>query len=480
MNYYLGLELKGNQLKIAAFKKVRQSFEIVKLDTLDIPADADEATRVVSFWIGQHLAEATSLKAVLTISESSLYIKELEFPKIHGEKLNEAVYWEIPSVAPIKQNEAVFDWQIISEEKDMQKVLVIVGKSNYIQNIILILRNAQIDVVAIEPSASAFARITNAPFDSTTLICLAEELGTEYIILKNGLPYFTTSTSGNISNHNNKNIKTGADLMSELVYEGKKIMGYWEKRESNSVHQVIVAGDLAYKFFGLTTALNLFPPMPTQIGTVKKVEHLNTGDYQENALVGYLISLGAGMRHMQKDVYQGVNLFPPAEKSKSEKIQTQKKQISNLMNFVYINIVVLAVISVAILASNFWWISLDRQHNSLGETVNSRETNALIDEISSTNTAIQNVTALARRQVDSGARMKTMSGLLPETLRLTQINMTGVRSEEWTIEGLGDRDSVLVYHKLLTQQSGAVEVDLAYSSFNNNTQDNQFIIIVRW
>ena len=130
MNYFLGAELNGSRLKIAAFKKSGQVLELIKLESLNLSNESNEASKELTNWINRSLTEPTSVKAVLTVSESTLYIKELEFPKIPQEKINEAVYWEIPSIAPVPQSDAVYDWQITSNTKDGSKILVIVGKNS--------------------------------------------------------------------------------------------------------------------------------------------------------------------------------------------------------------------------------------------------------------------------------------------------------------------------------------------------------------
>ena len=80
MNYLLGAELNGNQLKIVALKKVGSTYEIVIIDKLNITGEGTDAVNQLIMWKDQKIPEATSVKVVLTVSESVLYIKEIEFP----------------------------------------------------------------------------------------------------------------------------------------------------------------------------------------------------------------------------------------------------------------------------------------------------------------------------------------------------------------------------------------------------------------
>lgn len=51
MNYYLGVELKGSRLKIAAFKKSGQFLELIKLESINLPNEANEASKELTNWI---------------------------------------------------------------------------------------------------------------------------------------------------------------------------------------------------------------------------------------------------------------------------------------------------------------------------------------------------------------------------------------------------------------------------------------------
>ncbi len=182
-------------------------------------------------------------------------------------------------------------------------------------------------------------------------------------------------------------IKSGTDLSADIVAEGKKIITYWENKEGLKINQVVIAGDLVYKYFGLSASLNIFPPITTYIGTLKRIRSLKTNDFNDLVLVSHLISIGAGVRFLQKDVFDGINLFPQEEKQKTEKIRVQKKVTSQLMSFVYTNIIVLLLLITSILALNIWNYSLEKKFQKLSNTLSSKSASSLIEEINETNTA---------------------------------------------------------------------------------------------
>lgn len=479
MNYLLGAELNGSLLKVAAFKKSGQTFELIKVDSITLPMDPEESSKLLRTWASHNLSDPTSIKVVVTISESTLYIKEMEFPKMPKDKLNEAIYWEIPSIAPIPQTDAVYDWQTTTEQKGNSNVLVIVSKNSYIQNLTSIFRNAQMDVVAIEPSSYAFARAANAPFDSNTLVCLVQEQGMDFIILKYGIPLFTTSTTGHTQTEKVSHIKSGSDLSADIVNEGKKIISYWEKKEALQINQVVIAGDLVYKFFGLSASLNLFPPITTYIATLKKIKSLKINEQNDLTLVSYLISIGAGIRHMQKDVFEGINLFPQEEKQKTEKIRSQKKTTSQMMKFVYTNIVALTLLITTIVALNLWNYSLEKKYLDLNSKLSTKSANTLIREVKETNTTLENVIKLIKEQEDYGEKLKMISDFTPTSIKLTSISLSTKTSQDWKVEGIGDRDNILAFHKMISERAKASEITMPYSNFNK-ADENEFSISITW
>ena len=479
MNYLLGVELYGNSLKIAAFKKSRQSLELIKLDQIYFSNDGGESLKQLIAWRDQNLPDLDSIKTVLTVSESNLYIKEIEFPKIPNEQLNEAVYWEIPSVAPIPQSEAVYDWRIVSEEKDILKTLVVVGKNAYIENIISMFRDAGIEVVAIEPSSYAFAGIADADFTGNTLLCVVEEYGTDFIVLKGKLPFFTTSVTSNPQSGKGSRIRSEKDLTTEITAGAKKIIDYWEEKESLSIRQVLLAGDIVYKYYGLSASVNLFSQVPTLVVKSRKVKSLSTKSYKDLELVSYLPSLGAGVRHLQKDVLEGINLFPRGEKQKTENIRNQKNLTAHLFALTYLNIVFLIIIIVSIFTLNMWWFSMEKQLEKLNGAVSAHPANEIVAEINDTNLAIQNVIDLTKRQEDVGEKLKTISKLTPQTIKITSIGLINNKEEEWLIEGIGDRGSILAFYEMISQNVKSSDITMPYSNFNKLT-DNEFSISIIW
>jgi hypothetical protein len=479
MNYYLGAEINGSQLKLTALKRSGGQYELVKLDKINFVSESDEAVKQLAKWRELSLPDASSVKVVVTVSEAVLYIKEVQLPKIQSEKMDTAIYWEIPSVSPIPQSEAVYDWQIVAENKDNFNALIIVGKSTYIENIISTFRKAQMEVVAIEPSSYAFARSASAPFNYTTLVCLAQEYGTDFIVLKNGVPHFTTSITGSTQNEKLLRINSGTDLTNEISSEAKKIIKYWESKDPSKIEQILFAGDLVYKYFGYSASLNLFPPKSSYICQVKKFKAVNTGNFKDLDLASHIVSLGAAVRHTQKNVLEGVNIFPSVEKKKSEKIQMQKGLTQKMTLFLYANFALLTLVVANIIGLNVWWYSLENELGRLNTKVVTHSANAYLADITKTNRVVKNVVSLMKEQQDTGNKLRIISDNTPTSLTLSSLGFTFTRDRVWRIDGTGDRESILAYYKKFKENLTKSSISMPYSNFNQLT-DNEFSISIIW
>ncbi len=479
MNYLLGIELNGSQLKISVLKKSGQHFDLVKLDNIFFANDEVEAVAQLNDWKAKNLNQAHSIKAVLTISESLLYTKEIEMPRMSNRQLSEAIYWEIPSISPITQAEAVYDWETISESEGSQKVLVIVGKSLYIENVISIFKKCQIDILAIEPSSYAISRISNANYDSNTLLCITREDGTDFMVLRKGLPLFTTSAANNLQTGKASKIKTEKDLTAELANGAKKIIDYWENKEGTKIEQIILCGDLVYKYFKMDSSVDLSASVPVRLGKIKKSDLLNTKNYKDLDLVSYIISLGAAVRHLQKDLYDGINLFPVSEKLKSEKLRQLESATKKLFGLFSINLFLLILIIASIFILNIWWYSLEKKLDKAQRLSTSHPANNFIKEIESTNKTIQNSILLTKRQEDIGERLRLISALAPQTVTLKSVSMSRVKTEDWTIHGVGDREGVLAFYENISANLRSSVLNMPYSNFNKE-KENEFDINITW
>ena len=116
-------------------------------------------------------------------------------------------------------------------------------------------------------------------------------------------------------------------------------------------------------------------------------------------------------------------------------------------------------------------ISVLANNENLQTLLASRTTNNLIEETTDNNRTIDSVIKLLKRQSDVGVKLKTISDLTPQSLRLTSVSLVNSKTGEWRIEGIGDRDSILAFHKNLEENARVKDIAILYSSFEKETEN---------
>jgi Tfp pilus assembly PilM family ATPase len=476
MNYLLGFELTGSNLKITALKKVNKGYQLFKLDKIDLLDEGEKASEQLKEWVSRNLPSLEEVSAILALSESSLYLKEIELPKVKNENIGEMIYWELGNLTPIPPAEAIYDWKIISTASNTQKLLIMIAKNQYIENLLSFFRNAGIKIVAIEPSSIAFARGSKADFGRTTLLSVVRESETDYIVLKSGVPVFSTSTSVTLKGARRK---LGKKVTQDLAADAKKILDYWEAREDQKIEQVLITGDLAFKYFGLALAINRFAKIPVGVARNKPFKNITISAFPHITLAKYLVPFGAAVRLTQQNIYEGVNLFPKKELEALNKHLSEKRLFSRISTFTYLNIAVLAIFLITFFFFKISQVQLNKKVQQTKQFVANHPANEYLKEVDNANTISQNVIGLSDEQKDEGGRLARISNLTVQNLTFTSVTLNVTDKEEWKIDGIGDRADILAFYEKLEAESGASEITMPYSNLDKASA-NEFSITIKW
>jgi Tfp pilus assembly PilM family ATPase len=476
MNYLLGFELTGSNLKITALKKLNKNYQLFKLDKINLLDEGEKASEQLKEWVSRNLPNSEDVSAILALSESSLYLKELELPKVKNENIGEMIYWELGNLTPIPPGEAIYDWRVISSGSNTQKLLVMIAKNQYIENLLSFFRNAGIKIVAIEPSSVAFTRSSKADFSRTTLLSVVRESETDYVVLKTGVPVFATSTSVTLRGARRK---LGKKVTQDLAADAKKILDYWEAREEQKIEQVLITGDLAFKYFGLALAINRFAKIPVGVARNKAFKNITISAFPHITLAKYLVPFGAAVRLTQKNIYEGINLFPKKELEALNKHLAEKRLFTKLTTFSYINIAVLAIFLITFFSFKISQVQLNKKVQQAKQFVANHPANEYLKEVNDANTISQNVIGLSDNQKDEGEKLARISNLTVQNLTFTSVVLNVTDKEEWKIDGIGDRADILALYEKLEAESGASEVTMPYSNLDKASA-NEFSIIIKW
>jgi len=225
----VGLDIGNKTFRIAQLKPSAHKPILINYASKDTPfglvdegeiADVDGVAKVLSdFWRERKISEK---KVVVGIANQKVIVRIIEMPYMTEAELKSAIQFQVSDYIPIPIEEAIIDFQIISErENDLQgkvmDVLVVAARKEMIERVIMALEKAGLRPVVIDVSSFAFARAVmgDAPSLSfedldnpkaTAMINVGSNL-TDIVVMEDGIPRFTR-----ISNF-------GSDIFVEALME---------------------------------------------------------------------------------------------------------------------------------------------------------------------------------------------------------------------------------------------------------------------
>lgn len=102
-----------------------------------------------------------SKAAVIAIEDSNVFIKKLILPNLSEAEIEEAVKWEIDQLSPFETGTYYYDFSILKKEKNVKTttVLVVATYKAIIDRIVQILKEMNINILAIESASFSLSRM---------------------------------------------------------------------------------------------------------------------------------------------------------------------------------------------------------------------------------------------------------------------------------------------------------------------------------
>lgn len=470
--YVLGVQQSGSKFKIAAFEKALNKYKLYALGNVSVNIDENKTTEDLKNWISTNLSEAEKITAVLAIPESNIFLKEITLPKINDAQVGEAARWELLSDTPIPLESAVYDWKKLSQTASNINVLTFLMKEQTSEIFVSIFERAGVQLLAIEPSSSAFIRTAKEDFSKNTLLVTTDDDEINLFIIKNAAPVFTSSFK--IQSQKTTKI-INESILKEIVSESKKIITYWEKKNESKIEQIVISGGIDEKYSNILKELNKDLGLEVLISKDKKFNKFSIAGFEKNALAGYYTAIGTAAKITSKD---RLNLLPSVNKTALSREEKIVDQIRNASRFSIMNLVLIAVSAIIFAAFTFWNTSLHSDIERTKSFITNHPAQAQIDSFKMINQKVDGASRLLNEQKDSGERLKMLASYTPSGVRLTNIDFYNLKEESWKIQGEGDRGEILAFFEKLESESGATKVEMPYSNFSQ--KEGVFEIIVTW
>jgi type IV pilus assembly protein PilM len=145
----------------------------------------------------------------VALPESQVFTRVISMPKMSDKELKEAMKWEAGQYIPIPLDEVTFDYQVISDHREHNKldVLLVAAPLTLTKKFLKIVKKAGLRMVGVETESVAVARslVGSDSTAPTSAIVLIGDGATDIFIVDRGSIIFTRS------------ITTGGDAMVRVV-----------------------------------------------------------------------------------------------------------------------------------------------------------------------------------------------------------------------------------------------------------------------
>lgn len=163
--YKLGLDIGSSMIKICVPKKGGRPL-VLRVPTPEgtvskgILQNEEGFSDYLGKWIKSN--QLDNHQVVATLPASTLVLRHLQIPRMKAKDTAEAIEWEARRVLPFPLEEAQLDWLVqgatISDEKDMQDILLVAVRDSIVERYARVIRDAGLKMVALDAAPMALGR----------------------------------------------------------------------------------------------------------------------------------------------------------------------------------------------------------------------------------------------------------------------------------------------------------------------------------
>ncbi len=163
----VGLDISKTSVKLVSIdtsKMLVHGYGSIELDTEKVSDDIDQSEDYLSEKINQLLKEnitgsLDSDRMVVGIPTARTFSRTFSMPLSHGGSIEDAVSLEAEQYIPMPLDSLYIDHQIIKKDKNQLTVLMCAVPQKFVDSLVNISRNTNIEIDMIEPSMNAVSRL---------------------------------------------------------------------------------------------------------------------------------------------------------------------------------------------------------------------------------------------------------------------------------------------------------------------------------
>lgn len=194
-----GLDISDESLKFVELVKTKKGIKLGRYGERSIPAGVIESGKIQDFKkmedVLSLLRKEEGIKHVhVSLPEEQVYLFSLRLEKVGLKNIREGIELALEDHVPILAQDAIFDYELISENAQSLEVQVSAIPKNIIENYLSIFLNSEISVQSFELEAQSISRAVVKKGDTDTyLIVDFGKKRTGIFIVSNGVVMFTST-----------------------------------------------------------------------------------------------------------------------------------------------------------------------------------------------------------------------------------------------------------------------------------------------
>lgn len=242
-----GLDISDESIKYIELVKTKDCIRVNRYGEKKIPAGIIESGKIKDQKrmeeILVSLREEAGLKTVrVSLPEEQVYLFNLKLEKLGLENVREGIELSLEEYVPISAQDAIFDYELLSEDEQSLKLQVAAIPKNVIEEYLSVFKNSKITARSFELEAQAIVRSVIKKGDTETyMIVDFGKTRTGIFIVSSGVVIFTSTLDMGgvmLSNMIEKDLK----ISFEEAEKKKKEFGLKRNASNTEVFSVILNG----------------------------------------------------------------------------------------------------------------------------------------------------------------------------------------------------------------------------------------------
>ena len=212
-----GLDISDESIKFMELVKTKKGIKVNHYGEKKIPAGIIESGKIKDLKQMEEvlvsLRKEEGIKSVrVSLSEEQVYIFNLKLEKLGLENIRESIELSLEEYIPISAQDAIFDYELLSEDEQSLKLQVAAISKNVIEEYLSVFKNSRISVKSFELEAQAISRSVIKKGDlETYMIVDFGKKHTGIFIISRGIIIFTST------------LDVGGRMLSEMIEKNFKI-----------------------------------------------------------------------------------------------------------------------------------------------------------------------------------------------------------------------------------------------------------------